>query len=332
LIEFVNNIIKKIDVEVEILKKLRMIAYMVLIIVIAILSFTIYVNASKDNSTTQKDKTFSEIQYMEAKLVDLFNCIYNIQAENYKIEVSELTEKEKSSSSESSSSGEQGGEGQKSGQSGGENGQSSQGGGQESSSNGGSGTSNSQSDYKKFDLKSNGVLTGDQNINWDYIKNQVEVMYESIPTFTIDLYQYNINKDDILSFNSEYDKLIIAAKGENKQDMLNQLSKLYEYISGFAQNVTDNTIEKNKIQTKSNVLRAYSKLDTNDWNSMSNDIKNAVSIYSSLLTDTSVDSSKQYNVNKIYISLNELNNAVTTKDASIFLIKYKNLLEEINNI
>lgn len=329
---FVNNTIKKTNAEVENLKKLRMIAYIILIIVIIILSFAIFVNASKDNSLVQKDKTFSKVQYMETKFIDLFNSMNNIQNDNYNIKTARLTEKEKSDSSESNPSSSNQGSGEQNSGGDGGSGQNGQGGQQGSSSSGDSGTSNSQNDYKKFELKSNGVLTSPQNINWDYVKNQVEVMYESIPTFTIDLYQYNINKDDILSFNSEYDKLIIAAKSENKQDMLNQLSKLYDYISGFTQTITDNIIEKNKIQTKSNVLKAYAKLDANDWNSMSNDIKNAISVYSTLLTDTSVDSSKQYNINKAYISLNELNNAVTTKDSSVFFIKYKNLLEEINNI
>ena len=40
----------------------------------------------------------------------------------------------------------------------------------------------------------------------------------------------------------------------------------------------------------------------------------------------------KYNINKSYIIINEMQNAVTLKDRNIFLIKYKNLLEELQNI
>ena len=65
---------------------------------------------------------------------------------------------------------------------------------------------------------------------------------------------------------------------------------------------------------------------------LSNDIKNAIDTYSKLLTNTEIDARKQYNVSKGYIMLNELQNAVSLNNSTVFLIKYKNLLEEMNNI
>ena len=65
---------------------------------------------------------------------------------------------------------------------------------------------------------------------------------------------------------------------------------------------------------------------------MSNDVNNAINTYSQLLTNTNIDSTKQYSINKVYVMLNELQNAVSIKDKSVFLVKYKNLVEEISNI
>ena len=61
-------------------------------------------------------------------------------------------------------------------------------------------------------------------------------------------------------------------------------------------------------------------------------MKNAIDSYSKLLTNTEIDARKQYNVSKGYIMLNELQNVANLKDSAVFLIKYKNLLEEFNNI
>ena len=61
-------------------------------------------------------------------------------------------------------------------------------------------------------------------------------------------------------------------------------------------------------------------------------MKQAEENYSKLLSNTNIDKTKQYRVNKCYVMLNELQNAVNFKNSSVFLIKYQNLLEEIDNI
>ena len=96
--------------------------------------------------------------------------------------------------------------------------------------------------------------------------------------------------------------------------------------------LTDNTTYRAVIETKNNLFKAYSKLDSKNWDEISNDLKQAIDTYSNQLINTNKDSDKQYVINKIYIMLNELQNAVNVQDESIFLIKYKNILEEMNNL
>ena len=113
---------------------------------------------------------------------------------------------------------------------------------------------------------------------------------------------------------------------------LDELSKLYNYLPNFSQNILDDEIEKVLIETKNNILKVYSKLDSKNWKEISEDIKQASNSFSKLLTNTNIDSSKQYSINKIYIMINELQNAINVQDETIFLIKYKNILEEMNSI
>ena len=65
---------------------------------------------------------------------------------------------------------------------------------------------------------------------------------------------------------------------------------------------------------------------------MKNDITEAIKTYETLLTSANIETNKQASINKAYIMLNELQNAINLKDKQVFLIKYKNLLEEINNM
>lgn len=279
---------------------------------------------AKIHGENQKEKAFSEVKFLESKILNLVNSMNNIESRNYNVITSDLSKEttEKSDSDGSSS---------KSGLGGDSSGKSSAGEGSSGSSGEGATTQDEQS-KKKFELKSKGVLTNTENINWDSAKNEIESLYTSLPAITMDLYQLNINQEDILGFNTEYDNLTKAVKDEKKEETLAKLTKVYEYLPKFSRSLGQDEVYTTLLETKYNILKGYSKLDSQNWKEISNDIKNAIDSYSKLLTNTNVDARNQYNISKGYIMLNELQNAVNIQDVSVFLIKYKNLLEEINNI
>lgn len=207
------------------------------------------------------------------------------------------------------------------------------GGSSEGSSSGGQGgASEEEQNKKKFELKAKNVLTDTDDIDWDSIKSEIENLYTSLPSITIDLYQLNINQEDILAFNTEYDKLTGVVKDDKKEETLVELTKVYAYLPKFLRDSGQEEVYTTLVETKENIFRGYSKLDGENWKEISEDIKNAIDSYTKLLTNPDMDARKQYNISKAYIMLNELQNAVSLQDTKVFLIKYKNLLEEINNI
>ena len=301
------------------MKNLKRIGYMVLIAIIIILGFIIYSNANKNNENNQQEKVFSEIKYIESKLVQLFNEMNKIESRNYTISIGEISKDSSSSqnSIESNSGGSEGGTSS----------------GEESDSTDNSNSSlNSDQDNKKFELQLSGVLTNKEDINWDYIKGEIENIYTSLATITIDFYQIGTTQENVIKFNQQLDKLSIAIKEENKELVLGELSNLYTNLSNITQNINGNELYKKVIKIKDNIFKAYSKLDTGNWEEIANDISNAITLYSELLTNTTENIEKQYEINKGYILINEMENAVNLQDVSIFLIKYKNLLEELNSI
>lgn len=311
------------------MKNIKRLGYIVLIVMVIILSLTIYTNANKKNEENQKEKIFSEVKFVENKIMNLFNTMNNIETRNHMIVSSELS-KETTKKSDS-------GSGSSQGSSGGDSSSSSSGSTKEESSSSGSSSSEGtnggdEQNNKKFELQSQGVLTNTKDINWDSVKSEVEVLYTSLPSITMDLYQMNINKEDILGFNTQYDKLAGAVKAEKKQETLDELTKVYEFLAKFLRSSEQEELYTTLVETKHNIFKAYAKLDGQNWQQISNDVKNAIDTYSQLLSNTEIDGRQQYNISKGYIMINELQNAVNLKDSSVFLIKYKNLLEEINNL
>ena len=308
------------------MKKYKKFAYIFLILVIVVLSFTVYATVSKDTDKIEKEKRISEFEYLESELVDVFNELNNIQMSNYNVSVNNITSQTKKEDEGKSNS-----DSEKNQQGGQQSGASSSNSQNENQSSNKSNNSETKQ-QKEYSLKRNAILTNNEEINWDDIKNKIEIVYSSIPTITLDLYKYNINQDDILNFNKEFDNLTVVIKQNNKQDSLIQLSKLYDFMPKFAQSIYDDDLRKTIIETKTNILKAYSKLDTDNWNDISNDIKKASNSYSKILTNPNIDQSKQYDISKIYVMINELQNAVQVQDKQIFLIKYKNIIEEMNVI
>jgi len=300
------------------MKKFKKIAFLVLFLIIIILSFTIYTNASKNNENDIREKSLSEIKYVESKLINLFNSLNNIEFENYKISSQEINSQKNSDSSNSSSNSNSSNEGE---------GDSSSSGNNSESSNAPLGNNN-----KKYSLTPSTVLSQNSDINWDYIKKEAEEVSSAMPSITLDLYDISLNQSDILNFNKEYDNLLSSIKQEDKEKTMSSLNTLYSYIPKFIKNCNNDEQYKTIINTKQYILSAYSILDSEDWDKINAQIKLAVDTYSKLITDINLETEKQYNINKVYIMINDIQNSTTIKSKDIFLIKYKNIIEELNTI
>ena len=303
------------------MKKFKIISYIILVIVLVVLALTVYTSATQNNEQDEKEKATSEIRYLDTKFVDLLNNMNNIETRNYQIYTTKI---EESRSAENSGGGSSGGNSTSD-----SNTSSSS---DSTSTQDNSDQAQTEETNKNYEMQAAGILTTNRDIDWTSCKNESELIYTSISTITLDLYRLNVSQEDILNFNKDLDTLTVSLEEENKQLALDNLVKIYEYIPQFAQTVVDDTLYKTVLETKLNVFRGYAKLDSGDWTGISTNIVDAINAYATLLTNTEIDANKQTSVNKGYVMLNELKNAVDTQNTSVFLIKYKNLLEEINNL
>lgn len=322
------------------MKSLKKFSYIFVILFIIILSFFIYSSISKASNSDSdiRDKALSEIQYFESKIIYIFNSLNNIEFENYKISAEDISKKSKKSSETSSSAGSENGDsssnssGGSSSESSGESSSGSSGGSSGNQDTDSTGSNNSLDNTKKYSLNEKGVLSDNTPINWEYIKNEAEILQASISTMVLDLYEISLNNNDILNFNKEYDNLLIQIKNEDKENTLKELSLLYSYVPKFLRNCNVDEQYRIVINTKMNIFNAYSILDTEDWDKINTYVQSANETFSKLLTDINIKNKNQFTINKCYILLNGLQNSVEIKDKEIFLIKYRNLLEELNNI
>ena len=291
-----------------------------LIIVIAIVGYFIYGNIkeSKANSSDMlTEKVISEIEYLGDNIIYIMNELNNISYTNYKIVSEEI---EDSSSDENSSS-----SGSNSGQGGSE------------SSGGQSGSEQGDSDKKSSITttnmsNANSILNDDSTdkINWNNVNMKVQDMYSAWTTIMIDLSSLNVNKDDLLKFNSTLDKISSSLEQKDKENALLNCSDLYSLLSKY---VNDFSEENSKIyNVRSNILYSYSEIERENWEEAVNYIKKADENFASILNNQINNIDKIDIINKAYVLLNELQEDCNSKDRKVFLINYSNLMQELQNI
>ncbi len=302
------------------------------IIFLAVIITSIVIFAGNGNDNT-KNKIDEELNFLDTKLLGMINSLNNIPFSN-----SVLLE-QNSIKGQASSNGEQSGQtkGSESSQlSGGEENSSDSeegsAGGSTGSLSGNSGGSSKNENYTKYNVKTQNILTNDSTeIDWNYIKNTVQVIYTSWPSIMIDLHSTNVKNEDILSFSNTLDVLIVNVQNEDKKQVLNSLAILYSFIPIYKEQYSEDNDEINISYTKAHIINSYVLLEEDKWDEIQAQITKA-SEYFGFIINSINEKRNQSSISKTYVLINEMNNVIKLKDKKLFYMKYKNLMESAMNI
>lgn len=295
------------------------------VIVLSIVFGTIMVFSNSGDDTT-KDKIKEEVYYIETKLLGMINALNNIPFSNSVLLEQNTIKGQEKSNNGSSGSSSQGSEKKSQG-------------GESSSSSGSSGGESSDSsksggdtDYTKYNVQSKNILNLKENeIDWNYIKNTVQLLHTSWTTIMIDLHSLNIKNDDILSFSNNLDALILNIEREDKRTTLNSLASLYAIIPAYINQYSDDNYEENLAYTKAYIINSYVLLEDDKWEDMQAEVAKAQEYFNLVINSINTKSSQIF-INKTYVLLNEMKNAINLKDKKLYYMKYKNLMENAMNI
>lgn len=302
------------------------------IIFLAVIITSIVIFAGNGNDNT-KNKIDEELNFLDTKLLGMINSLNNIPFSN-----SVLLE-QNSIKGQASSKGEQSSQakGSESSQlSGGEENSSDSeegsAGGSTGSLSGNSGGSSKNENYTKYNVKTQNILTNDSTeIDWNYIKNTVQVIYTSWPSIMIDLHSTNVKNEDILSFSNTLDVLIVNVQNEDKKQVLNSLAILYSFIPIYKEQYSEDNDEINISYTKAHIINSYVLLEEDKWDEIQAQITKA-SEYFGFIINSINEKRNQSSISKTYVLINEMNNVIKLKDKKLFYMKYKNLMESAMNI
>lgn len=168
--------------------------------------------------------------------------------------------------------------------------------------------------------------------DWANIRSDVEDIYTDWTTILIDLTTLNVNRDNLLKFNNKLDEAIDSIEKKDKAATLLNLAGLHDLLSQYLSDFSGNG-EKNTIYNiRTNVLYAYAYVESEDWNKIGENIVKAKEGFSVLMNNSLNNLNNIDIINKAYILVNELEEDSKVQNKTTFLISYRNLIEEMENI
>lgn len=267
---------------------------------------------SKNSEDELKQKVNAEISYIDNELLSMVNSLNNIYFDKYKVDEQKVPKKSANSEKEESSNKE----------------------GDESNSKGGSEKESGQqssedSSQKISSMKTNNLLKGDTEIDWDDLRNKVENLYDVWATISVDLKDIGVNDENLSQFEHNMDNVAIAVKQENKQATLENAIQIYKQLAEFVKSYgSDDSI----LQTKYKLLVCYNYANQEQWELFQEALTDLKMSYSNFINKKTEYKGKETNIKNASMIINEINSTIDAKDKEIFFIKYKNLMQELNII
>lgn len=307
-----------------------LISIFALIIMVTIIAVTVVVTVN-NKKTNLNEKIISEIDYLDKTMIVMVNKLNNLQtsdeihAKRTSVEISS----QNNIMTDSSKSGEEGNSNSKGSKMGGTDSS-----GNSGSEQGAGNTGDSSISTEKYQIQNNAVLLRNtSNIDWNELQNQAENLYKSWTTITLDLNTMNVTSEDILAYNTNLDNLMISLKEKNKVNSAICLANMYSLIPKYTNEISNDTAKSKLENVKSNIIFAYSIVETNRWDDVLKLLGQAETDLTELMTmKENISTIRKSKINKAYVLLKELIKSSNDKNVDIFYLKYINLMEELDNL
>lgn len=183
-----------------------------------------------------------------------------------------------------------------------------------------------------FDLYQEYYRKTTQEIDWSQANTEVSNLYTAWNGMIIDFTNLRIENVYLTDFGRQLDNISIAIQRRNANATVQEVTNLYGFIPRFANGYQGDTVLKNNIYTKYYLLKAYSLLQTENWNLINENINQAINCFYQNVNRLENENGQEYNINKTYISLNELKNSIEKKDKELFNTKFQMVMEQIDSI
>ncbi len=176
---------------------------------------------------------------------------------------------------------------------------------------------------------SNTIQENSKNtLNWDEIEKSVNKINDIMDTIILDLSEVEISNDDLINFRNEVNRLSIAVSNRDEAVFLQETSILYSLLPTYLEKYSDDKNKINIMKLKSLVVSSFIYSNVQDWENAKNTIIMGENKYKEMMDDINYMREYSYNLNKVYILLEEFKTAIDQEQLELAKIKYINFIEK----
>lgn len=181
--------------------------------------------------------------------------------------------------------------------------------------------------FKISNKYAKGEYLKDDSLDWDEILKDERKINDSLDTIVLDLSEANVENEEILKFSNQLNNLIIVSTNKNEASLLTELANLYYLLPGYFSKINDNYNEREEKEVKSLALRCFANANIDNWDEATNLVNQALEKYLSLMNNVDYIENNSYKMNKIYVLIGELKNAVDVKNIDLVKLKFVTYIE-----
>lgn len=183
------------------------------------------------------------------------------------------------------------------------------------------------------ELIPNTILSNNGEADWSELAYLLENIYSTWPTISMDLKEKGISGEMIDVFSLSMNGAIQSLKNQDKNNTLINLYNMYTNLPRYITAVSNDVKKVNWYNTKANILNAYVLVATTDkWNDITNSIADAKNSFNTILSSDNYDKNEKISLQKTYVIMEDLERASKLNDGDIFLIGYKNLIQQLQTM
>ena len=179
-------------------------------------------------------------------------------------------------------------------------------------------------------LQKNEYKDDKENIKWDDILTDAEKIEGEIDNIIVDLSDIQVTNEEIAKLSLYTNNILNKIIDKDEKGLMNELTMLYNQIPLYMKEFEKD--ERNLImkkELKSLVLENYNNLLQNNLSEINTQLENIENKYNEMLGNNSYLEENSYNINKIYVLIQEYKTSILNSNIEIVKIKFINLIEEI---
>lgn len=173
-----------------------------------------------------------------------------------------------------------------------------------------------------------GEYKSDSGLDWKNISKEVKEINISTDTIIQDLSEVDISNEDILALRNEVNSVIISTGNEDEYNLFQKLSYLYSLLPNYLEKYSDNKNKIDDMKLKSLVLSGFVQANFLDWKTAKETMTLAEAKYNEMMNNVDYMKENSNKLNKIYVLLEELKNAIELEEVELTKVKFVNLIEK----